>query len=685
MAWRNYYTNLIDFLYSRRTNMANFVWDHIKNNIMTQISGKPLFLSACLAASASFGTNAQSRPNILWLTFEDTSHYEFASYGNPDVHTPVTDSLARTGIRFVNAYSCGPQSSPARSTLITGCYSTTYAMDWHRGRVETPADIFFPQILREAGYWCTNNAKTDYNTKADNKSIWDECSSSASYNSPGRQEGQPFFAVFNCNNTHMSRLTSVHLDGRRDFAGRGLDPDSLVLPEHVPDLPEIRSDYAFHLEGVQEVDTWVGLFLEDLKDRGLDENTIVFVFSDHGGCLPRGKAFSYESTYRVPMFVYLPDRWKHMTSETIGEASERMVNFSDLAPTILSLAGIRPPSYMQGTAFMGEYEGARRQWQIGYMTNRTIHFIPSRSISDGRFKYVRNYIPYKKDALFNYFQWQMPANMAWDRAWQLGRISDVHLQPYERTYSEAFYDLKKDPYELDNLIDSRRHAGKIRKMRDALSAHLRESKDLGLIPVTVRNEGSPYQRVRQEGYDLERLYSLAELTADVTLEDVEGLVRVLAGDEPQEMKFWATVALAQLSTKETLPEIAMQVLHDMLSCGDYMTEQEAAYALCHTDEYMKGMDYLADHPEMTSALEVLSLEPQMKERFTDAVMKMLWESSDSFEGKPRKKMPGAGDGITHRKVLSNLGLIEADKIYGPEVYDIGLDVNRKRRPLKPTP
>ena len=174
----------------------------------------------------------------------------------------------------------------------------------------------------------------------------------------------------------MSRLTSAHIEGRRDFAAEGLDPAGLALPPHVPDEVEVRSDYAFHLEGVQDVDTWVGIFLKDLKDKGLDDNTIVFVFSDHGGCLPRGKAFSYESSFRVPMFVYIPDRWKALSDEKRGKACERLVSFCDLGPTVLSIAGIRPPERMQGKAFMGEFEAPARTRQIGYMTNRTIHFAP---------------------------------------------------------------------------------------------------------------------------------------------------------------------------------------------------------------------------------------------------------------------------------------------------------------------
>jgi hypothetical protein len=159
----------------------------------------------------------------------------------------------------------------------------------------------------------------------------------------------------------------------------------------------------------------------------------------------------------------------------------------------------------------------------------------------------------------------------------------------------------------------------------------------------------------------------------------------MKGPDPLEMKFWATVALAQLSTKEELPESVTEVLCEMLSCGDYMVAQEAAYGLCHTQDYLKGMDYLAAHPEMTSALEVLSLEPQMRARFTDEVMEMLWNASGQFVEKPRNKMPGANDGIAQRKILANLGLIEAESIYGPHVYDIGREVNKKVIPLKTKP
>ena len=627
----------------------------------------------------------KERPNILWLTFEDTSSYELGCYGNNWAQTPVIDSLASSGIKFTNAYSCGPQSSPARSTIITGCYSTTFAMDWHRGRVKTPDNIFFPQYLKNAGYFCTNNAKTDYNSKTAHKSCWDECSSTATYNSPDREAGQPFFSVFNSGQTHMSRLTSVHLEGRRDFSAEGLPPSELDLPPHVPDIPEVRSDYAFHLEGVNDVDKWVGIFLKDLKDKGLDENTIIFVFSDHGGCLPRGKAFSYETSFRVPMIVYLPPKWEHLSKMAIGKPSDRLVSFADMAATILSVAGIKPPEYMQGYPFLGKYDKKERKYQIGYMTNRSLHYIPSRTISDGKFKYIRYYIPYKKDALFNYFQWEMPANLHWDKCYFSGNCTKETSRPYEYAPVESFYDLTEDPFEINDLIDKPEYAKIIDTFRNKLSQHIRETKDLGFLPVTARKgEEAPYDRVRKEGYDINKLYDLVEMTASVSEKDIQYLKTILHDNDSSEFKFWATVNLAILAEKGQLSD-GFDELETMLSDNDYMIAREAAYALCYTDRKDAAFKKMSQNRDLTPTLEILSLDPDIKNEFPKYVIRSLQEKSEAYLRKKRKRMPGPNDGIGERKVLVNLGLIPAEDLHGPAVYNIGLKTNKTRRSIKPLP
>ncbi len=636
-------------------------------------------------AQKTSSSKGQERPNILWLSFEDTSPYEFGCYGNRHATTPVIDSLAAIGIQFMNAYSCGPQSSPSRSTLITGCYSTTYAMDWHRGRVRTPDDVLFPQILRDAGYYCTNNKKTDYNTTLDNQSCWDECGDKASYNSTSRRPDQPFFAVFNSNLTHMSRITSTHIDGRRNFAEQGLDPAELELPPHVPDLPEVRSDYAFHIEGANDVDRWVKIFLDDLKARGLDDNTIVFVFSDHGGCLPRGKAYSYETSFRVPMVVYIPEKWQHLSKMPVGKQSGRLVSFADMGPTMLSLAGVDIPERMQGIPFLGNQDKAERKYQIGYMTNRTIHFVPSRTICDGRYKYIRYYIPYKKDNLFNYFQWQMPANLFWDKAYfEDTELPDIHKRPYEYTPCESFYDLEKDPFELNDLISDRKYARHAEKLKKELSNHLRKSKDIGLLPLTCRKGDVPYDRVRSKGYDLEELYTLAEMTASVSAGDIPHLKEVLAGDMADEFKFWAAVNMAALAIKGELTD-GTEELKKILENENYMVAQEAALALCYTKEKAAGWQWFIINPAYTASLEVMSLAPEMKGEFPAQVIENLTAVSRRFEAKKRNRMPGGNDGVNERKVLVNLGLLKAEELYGPHVYEAGLSINRARRKLVPKP
>ena len=248
------------------------------------------FLLALVSLVAFATAQDGERPNVLWLTIEDTSAYEFGCYGNPHVRTPNIDRLAARGIRFDQARSTAPHCSPARSTIVSGTPATSWGTDWHRQAWPVPNERFYlPKSLHDAGYFTTNNSKTDYNAKgfkAVRKQVWDVNGNKGTYHHERRRPDQPFFAVFNTMVTHLSRLRSYTLDGRRTF--EGLDPDELELPPHLPDCAETRSDYAFHLEGVEDIDKWVGMFLDDLDQSGLADDTIVFFFSDHGGCLTAG-------------------------------------------------------------------------------------------------------------------------------------------------------------------------------------------------------------------------------------------------------------------------------------------------------------------------------------------------------------------------------------------------------------
>lgn len=649
-----------------------------------------LFL-ACTAACGMYSLEASAannkkkeRPNILWVTFEDTSSYEFGCYGNKDVHTPNADSLAAQGIQFMNAWSVAPQSSPARSSLITGCYAPTYGMDVHPVSYDTPADIFFPQRLREAGYYCTNNSKTHYNSTNNNKACWDECTKTASYNSPKRGKDQPFFAVFNTVTSHMGRIRTFHTDGRRDYTKEGIYTELLTLPSYVPDLPEVRSDYAGHLEAVQDVDTWLGFFLKDLKDKGLDDNTIIFFFSDHGGCVPRGKGYLYESGLKVPLIAYFPEKWKHLANGKSGKDNS-LVNFTDLGPTVLSLAGVKPTKNMQGKAIFGEYASKEeRKVQFAFAANQLHHFMPVRAVTDGHIKYMRSYIPYRQFALRNYYQWGMPSNKAWDKL----VLGNHNTNPdwaltFDAHPAEMLFDLDKDPGELHDLSSSPEYAEVLAKMRNELSNHIRNTHDLGFFLPTSRTGHVLYDVVRKEKYPMEELYKLVEAAGIGDVASLPLFEKAIASSH-RDMRFWGAVGYAELAHKKQISQCP-QALADLLKDEDPYVASEAAYAVTYLGKPQEGIARLInpvkeeDRKIGYSSLECISLDPAMR----DYIRQFLPQLKEAAETLPRKKNEDSG--LMARGILVNLGELDIKLLHGPEAYKEGLKLNHGRRPMVPLP
>lgn len=649
-----------------------------------------LFL-ACTAACGIYSLEASAannkkkeRPNILWVTFEDTSSYEFGCYGNKDVHTPNADSLAAQGIQFMNAWSVAPQSSPARSSLITGCYAPTYGMDVHPVSYDTPADIFFPQRLREAGYYCTNNSKTHYNSTNNNKACWDECTKTASYNSPKRGKDQPFFAVFNTVTSHMGRVRTFHTDGRRDYTKEGIYTELLTLPSYVPDLPEVRSDYAGHLEAVQDVDTWLGFFLKDLKDKGLDDNTIIFFFSDHGGCVPRGKGYLYESGLKVPLIAYFPKKWKHLANGKSGKDNS-LVNFTDLGPTVLSLAGVKPTKNMQGKAIFGEYASKEeRKVQFAFAANQLHHFMPVRAVTDGHIKYMRSYIPYRQFALRNYYQWGMPSNKAWDKL----VLGNHNTNPdwaltFDAHPAEMLFDLDKDPGELHDLSSSPEYAEVLAKMRNELSNHIRSTHDLGFFLPTSRTGHVLYDVVRKEKYPMEELYKLVEAAGIGDIASLPLFEKAIASSH-RDMRFWGAVGYAELAHKKQISQCP-QALADLLKDEDPYVASEAAYAAAYLGKPQEGIARLInpakeeDRKIGYSSLECISLDPTMR----DYIRQFLPQLKEAAETLPRKKNEDSG--LMARGILVNLGELDIKLLHGPEAYKEGLKLNHGRRPMVPLP
>ena len=212
---------------------------------------------------------------------------------------------------------------------------------------------------------------------------------------------------------------------------------------------------------------------------------------------------------------------------------------------------------------------------------------------------------------------------------------------------------------------------------------MRETGDIGLLPATTRGGQCPYDRVRAEGYDLELLYTLAEMTLTVSQKDIPYLAEIASSGLEDEFKFWAAVNLGVLARRGV--EATVPALRKLLSVKDNMVTQEAAAALCYTSAIDEGFAFLLTTPKETIALEMLALDPDMRGKFPAEIIAMLQAASDKYEAVERDSMPMMNSGINQRKVLVNLGLLPADEMYGPAVYKVGLKVNKHRRPLRPVP
>ncbi len=293
---------------------------------------------------------AAELPNILWITSEDMGPH-LGCYGDDYAISPNIDKLAAKGMIYTNANSNAPVCAPARTAIISGIYPTSTGSEHMRSQVHLPSSFrMVPQFLREAGYYCTNNSKEDYNLAKPGQ-VWDDSSGSAHWRNRG--DGQPFFAVFNHTTTHESQIRNTIGERHRVH-----DPAKVRIPLYHPDTPEVRQDWAQYYDRITMMDAAVGRNLQELDDANLADDTIIFYYSDHGSGMPRNKRWLYNSGLNVPLVVYFPPKWQHLASKDYrpGRASSRLVSFVDLAPTLLSIIGTVPPEWMQGAAFAGKHQ-----------------------------------------------------------------------------------------------------------------------------------------------------------------------------------------------------------------------------------------------------------------------------------------------------------------------------------------
>lgn len=434
---------------------------------------------------------AEQLPNIIWLVAEDQSPDWFPMYGDSTIRLPHIEALARDGVTFENAYAPVPVCAPARSSIITGMYPTT--LGTHNMRTHAPwrgvpgkkpyetLDIpsyspvvpdgvkMFTQYLREKGYYTSNGPKEDYNFKK-MESAWDDSSKEPFWG--GRQEGQPFFSVFNFSVCHESQIWARGKDQLM------ISPSKVKVPPYFPDSDVVRFDMAVNYSNLKRLDNQLGQIITGLKRDGLYENSIIFFYGDHGGPFPRHKRALYETGTKVPMVIKFPE------NDKAGSRDDRFISFIDLAPTVLSLAGIEPPKVMQGVAQFGKFEVDKKPKYTFHTADRfDAIYDRLRAVRSKRYKYIKSFDTTKSHALPVAYRQQMPMMRELQSLYKAGKLNEKQASWLHPTKpAEELYDLHNDPYELNNLAALPEMQDTLVHLRKVLNDWIKETNDLGRIP-----------------------------------------------------------------------------------------------------------------------------------------------------------------------------------------------------------
>ena len=539
---------------------------------------------SCLAGLAT-AEKDEARPNILWLSCEDISPH-VGCFGDPHAITPNVDRLAAEGVRYTHTFTTAGVCAPCRSGIITGLYQTTLGTHHMRCTAALPEMIKpFPMYLREGGYYCTNNSKQDYQF-ATPKGTWDESSRKAHWRNRKRKD-QPFFSVFNFTGCHESGIASESkyrtvtaklADNERQ------DPQKLDLPPYYPDTPLVREDWKRNYELITAMDHWAGGMIQQLKDDGLYEKTIIFFWSDHGVGLPRAKRWLYDSGTHIPLVVRIPEKFRVEGQGEPGTVCDQLVNSIDFGLTVLRLAGLEVPKYAQGQPFLGADLPQPREYVYGARDRMDERYDIIRMVRDKRFLYIRNYEPLK-----TYYQYMntpekgvtMSELRRLHAAGQLPEAAEYYFSPTKPV--EELYDCVADPHNIHNLVDDPDHAEMLKRLRAAHLKWVQDTKDVGLIPEPIIAErekkfGSPYTILRQPGGDAynARLSAIAD-AASGGLDALSKLIQAMS-DPDDAIRYWGATGVGNIGVAAR--ESAANAMERALTDDSSAVRTAAARALC---------------------------------------------------------------------------------------------------------
>ncbi len=574
--------------------------------------------SACLMAEEL------ARPNILWLVSEDHGPH-LGCLGDTQATTPHADRLATKGLRYQRCWSNAPVCAPARTTLITGLYAPSTGAEHMRSMVRHPrGQQMYPQLLRAAGYYCTNNAKEDYNIEKPGK-VWDESSKQAHWKK--RPSERPFFAVFNSEKSHESRL---RIRPHRQIH----DPAKVRVPAYHPDTPEVRQDWAQYYDTVTEADSDAGFRLKELDEAGLAESTIVFYFADHGSGMPRNKRWPINAGLHVPLIVYIPEMYRTLRPPEYqaGGISDRLVSFVDFAPTLLSLAGVEPPQWMQGHAFLGRHVEPPQPFVHGFRGRMDERYDLVRSVTDGRYVYVRQYMPHLIYGQHVEYMFQTPTTRVWKQLHDAGKLTPEQDQFWNAKPPEELYDLQKDPDEVQNLAGSPDHQGIKLKLRQAQRDLALQIRDVGFMPEGERFARAGEHSLYDFGHDDQQypfaaVFEAAETASMLDPAAVPALKQMLTARDSA-VRYWAALGImmrgkpAVVAARDELlaalrddsPHVAIAAAHAL---GEHGTDEDLKRVLPFLIDHADGSRH-----DVFVAIAALTVLEAMKNKVAPFAMRI---------------------------------------------------------------
>lgn len=560
-----------------------------------------ILLSLLTFAAAGWLT-AEDRPNILWISAEDIGpHFGFA--GDKHAITPHLDKLASQGTYYSNAFTSAGVCAPCRSGIITGMFQNSIGTHHMRCNAKLPDWLRpFPMYLREAGYYCSNASKTDYQFSDPGKDeIWDVCGAKGHWKN--REEGQPFFAVFNFTGCHESGIAS---ESKYKSVTENLtkeqrqDPEALdTLPPYYPDTPIVREDWKRNYELITAFDTFAGELIQEVKDAGEWENTIIMFWSDHGVGLPRAKRWLYDSGTHVPLVVHVPEKFISFRTTEPGETDDRLVSSVDFGPSVLTLAGIEVPEHMHGSSFLGD--APERDYVYGARDRMDERYDIIRTVRDKKYRCVRNFEPLKP-----YYQYMNTPEkgatmMEIRKAEKAGTLTGAAaLFSMGSKPVEELYDLEADPHEVNNLAADPAYAEKLEELKEALFEWQLEIGDIGLIPeseITAREAaaGAAYAILHGETDQSELIYALTAIATSAS-EGQEAFADLLAAlnYEDAAVRYWGATGFGNFAEEASEFEGAREALRVALNDEAPAVRIAAGRALCRMGDDPKALRVVAD-------------------------------------------------------------------------------------------